>query len=185
MAYFSKKLRGNRTQRPDGSYHKTGQLNWHISDQEMYGIVATLYKFRIWLQTGVKIKCRTDHKSLESWVKEDFDRMGGPVGRRSHWHQLLARFPLEVVYIKGEGNGAADVLSRWAYPAYLAEPRHQPAWERCRPSGLGCIGAGNCAVGQSSTGTVGPYGRPGLPPYPLTTSHMEHPGWRMVETPGP
>ena len=122
VAFFSKKLQGTRTKRPDGSYHKTGQLNWHISDKEMYGIVATLYKFRGWLQTGVKIKCRTDAKSLESWVKEDFDRMGGPVGRRFRWHQFLARFPLEVVYIKGEDNGAADVLSRWAYPAYLANP---------------------------------------------------------------
>ena len=123
VAFFSKTLQGTRTKQPDGSYHKTGQLNWHISDQEMYGIVATLYKFRSWLQTGVKIKCRTDHKSLESWVKEDFDCMGGPVGRRSRWHQFLARFPLEVVYIKGEDNGAADVLSRWAYRAYLTGRR--------------------------------------------------------------
>ena len=53
VAFFSKKLQGTRTKQPDGSYHKTGQLNWHISDQEMYGIVATLYKFRSWLQTGV------------------------------------------------------------------------------------------------------------------------------------
>ena len=30
--------------------------------------------------------------------------------------------PLDVVYIKGEDDGAADVLSRWAYPAYLANP---------------------------------------------------------------
>ena len=26
------------------------------------------------------------------------------------------------MYIKGEDNWAADVLSRWAYPAYLANP---------------------------------------------------------------
>ena len=48
--------------------------------------------------------------------------MGGPVGRRSCWHLFLAKFPLEVVYIKGEDNGAEDVLSIWAYPAYLANP---------------------------------------------------------------
>ena len=120
MAFFHKRLQGTRTKRPDGSYHKTGQLNWHISDQEMNGIVATRYKFGGWLQTGVKIKCRTDHKSLRSWIKEDFDRMGGPVGWQSRWHQSLARFPLEVGYIKGEDNGAADVLSRGAYPASLA-----------------------------------------------------------------
>ena len=120
VAFFSKELQGTRTKRPDGFYHKTGPLNWLISDQEIYGIVATLYRFRIWLQTRMKIKCHTDHKSLESWVKEDFDRMGGRVGRRSRWHQVLARFPLEVVYINGKDNGAAHVLSRWAEPAYLA-----------------------------------------------------------------
>ena len=92
----------------------------------MYGIVATLYEFRSWLQTGVKIKCRTDHKSFESWVKEDVDRMGGPVDRRSRWHKFLERFFLEDVYIKGEDNGAADVLSRWAHPAYLANPDTNP-----------------------------------------------------------
>ena len=33
VAFFSKRLQGTRTKRPNGSYHKTGQLNWHISDQ--------------------------------------------------------------------------------------------------------------------------------------------------------
>ena len=89
VAFFSKKLQGTRTKRPDGSYHKTGQLNWHISDQEMYGIVATLYKFRIWLQTGVKIKsARTtivwspgSKTTLTAWVVQ---WVGGPIGT-SFW----------------------------------------------------------------------------------------------------
>ena len=66
IAFFSKTLQGTRTKRPDGSYHKTGLLNWHISDQEMYGNIATPYKFKSWQQTGVKIKCRTDHKKFGS-----------------------------------------------------------------------------------------------------------------------
>ena len=81
--FFSKTLQGTRTKRPDRSYHQTGQFHWYISDQETYGIVATLYKFRSWLQTEVKIRCRTEHKRLESWLKEDADAMGGPVDRRS------------------------------------------------------------------------------------------------------
>ena len=48
--------------------------------------------------------------------------MGSPAGRRSYSYQLLAGFPLEVVYIKGEDSGAADVLSGWVYPANLANP---------------------------------------------------------------
>ena len=122
VVFWSKTLQGTRNKRPDGSYHKTGQLNWQILGQEMDGILPTLYKFRSWLQRGVNTKCRTDHKRFESLVKENFDRTGGPVGRRSRWHQFLARYPLEDVYIKEEDNGAADVLSRWAYPADPANP---------------------------------------------------------------
>ena len=69
VAFFSKRLQGTSTKWPHRSCHKTGQLNGHISDQEMSGTVATLYKFKSLLQTGVKVQCRTDHKSLESWVK--------------------------------------------------------------------------------------------------------------------
>ena len=64
VALFSKALQGTGTQRPDGSYHKTGQLNWQIWDQEMYGAVATVYKFRSWLQTGIEVKCRTSDKGF-------------------------------------------------------------------------------------------------------------------------
>ena len=122
VAFFSKKLQGTVTEK-NGRVHKTGQCNWHISDQEMYGIVATIFKFRSWLINGnVKIKVHTDHKGLETWTKEDFDRLGGPIGRRSRWHQFLSRFPIEVVYIPGDKNTVADVLSRWAYPSYTANP---------------------------------------------------------------
>ena len=72
----------------------------------MHGIVTTFYKFRSWLQTGVNIICRTDRKRLKSSLNENFDRMGAPVGWLSRWHQVLASFPLEVVYIKGGDHGA-------------------------------------------------------------------------------
>ena len=42
----------------------------------------------------MKIKCRTDHKGLESGVQEDLDRIGGPLGWRSRWRLILARLPL-------------------------------------------------------------------------------------------
>ena len=59
----------------------------------------------------------TDHKSLENWTTEQLDTPSRPVGRRARWHEFLSRFFLSVEYIKGEGNLAADALSRWAYPA--------------------------------------------------------------------
>ena len=71
---------------------------------------------------GVKIKCRTDHKSLESWVKKDFDRMSGPVGRPSRWHQFPARFPLEDPTSRGKTMGrrmcflGRHILLTWPTP---------------------------------------------------------------------
>ena len=64
----------------------------------------------------------TDHKGLETWTKGDFDRLEGPIGRRSRWHQVLSRFPIEVFYIPEDKNTVANVLSRWAYSSYTANP---------------------------------------------------------------
>ena len=71
----------------------------------MYGTVATLYKFTSWLQMGVKIKCRTDKKGLESWVKEDVDCIGGPVVRRSCWQQFRQGSPWRLSTSRGKTTG--------------------------------------------------------------------------------
>ena len=63
----------------------------------------------------------TDHKSLESWYKEDLCTLPGPLGRRARWHEFLSRYHMEVVYEPGKDNTVADGLSRWAYPAGLAD----------------------------------------------------------------
>ena len=39
--------KGYRTPGPNG-LTGPGPLNWHLSDQETYEIIATLYKFRSW-----------------------------------------------------------------------------------------------------------------------------------------
>ena len=114
VAFFSRKL-----QRDPGK----GQRAWHIREKETFAIVATLYKFRSWLAgQQVKVKVLTDHKSLETWTREDFDTVSGPIGRRGCWHQFLAKFQLEIVYIGGEDQTVPDVMSRWAYPAAHAAP---------------------------------------------------------------
>ena len=114
VAFFSRKLQGDPGK---------GQRAWHIREKETFAIVATLYKFRSWLAgQQVKVKVLTDHKSLETWTREDFDTVSGPIGRRGRWHQFLAKFQLEIVYIRGEDQTVPDVLSRWAYPAAHAAP---------------------------------------------------------------
>jgi hypothetical protein len=43
------------------------------------------------------------------------------MGRRGRWHEFLSRYNIVVVYKEGERNAMADGLSRWAYPAGLAD----------------------------------------------------------------
>ena len=59
----------------------------------------------------------TDHQSLRSWHKEHVDIPSGPAAGRAQWHETLAKFDLNVVYVPGKDNTLADCLSRWAYPA--------------------------------------------------------------------
>ena len=63
----------------------------------------------------------TDHQSLESWYKEDLCTLSGPLGRRCRWHEFLSWDHIEGVYKPSKDNTVADGLSRWAYPARLAD----------------------------------------------------------------
>jgi hypothetical protein len=110
-AFFSRKLEGK-----DGK----GQRAWSTREQETYALVSCLLKFKSRIG-GRKVTVYTDHKSLESWYKEDLCTLSGPLGRRGRWHEFLSRYHIEVVYKPGKDNTVADGLSRWAYPAGLAD----------------------------------------------------------------
>ena len=113
-AFFSRKLQGDPGM---------GQRAWHITEKTTFAIVATVYKFGGWLAgQQVRVKVLTDHKGLETRTKEDFDTMSGPIGRRGRWHQFLAKFQLEIVYVKVEDQTVPDVMSRPAFPAAHAAP---------------------------------------------------------------
>ena len=81
VAFFSRKLQGDLGK---------GQRAWHIREKETFAIVATLYKFRSWLAgQQVRVKVLTDHKSLETWTKQDFDTVSGPMaGGISFWQNF-------------------------------------------------------------------------------------------------
>ena len=109
VALFSRKLQGDPGK---------GQRAWHIREKMTFAIVATLHKFRSLLAgQQVRVKVLTDHKSLQTWTKEDFDTVSGPTGRRGRWHQFLAKFQLDIIYVNGDDQKIPDVMSRWAYPA--------------------------------------------------------------------
>ena len=114
FAFFSRKLQGDPGK---------GQRAWYIREKVTFAIVATLYKFRSWLAgQQVTVKVLTDHKSSKTWTREDLDTVSGPIGRRGRWHQFLAKFQLEIVFIRAEDQTVPDVLSRWAHPAAHAAP---------------------------------------------------------------
>ena len=52
-----------------------------MREKETYALVPCLLKFNS-LISGRKVTDFTDHKSLESWYKEDLCTMAGPLGRR-------------------------------------------------------------------------------------------------------
>ena len=106
VAFFSRKL-------------AKGQLNWTPREKETYAIVSALRKWAGWI--GLQpVLIRTDHKSLEDWVRERMDTPSGPAGRRARWHETLSKFDLTVQYMPGKDNIVADALSRFAYPACKA-----------------------------------------------------------------
>ena len=82
--------------------------------------MSCLLKFKSWI-SGRKVTVFTDHKSLESWYKEDLCKMAGPLGRRGRWHEFLPRYNIVVVYKPGKDTAVADGMSRLAYPAGLAD----------------------------------------------------------------
>ena len=102
-AFFSRKLEGE-----DGKGQRAPPL------------VSCLLKVKS-RTLGRKVTVYTDHKSLESWYKEDLCILSGPLGRRGRWHEFLIRHHIGVVYKPGKDNTAADGFSRWAYPAGLAD----------------------------------------------------------------
>ena len=93
-----------------------GQCNWSPREKEAYAIVASLIKWAGWIGT-TPVEVVTDHKSLESWVREYVETPSGPTGRKARWHEVLSQFNLTVSYQAGKTNVAADAMSRWAYPA--------------------------------------------------------------------
>ena len=91
-----------------------------MQEKETYALVSCLLKFKSCI-SGRKVTVFTDHKSPQSWYKEDLCTMAGPLGRRGSWHEFFSRYNIVVVYKPGKDNDVADGMSRRAYPAGLAD----------------------------------------------------------------
>ena len=81
--------------------------------KETYALVSCLLKFKSWI-SGRQATVFTDHKSLESWYKEELCTMAGLLRSRGWWHEFLSWYNIVVVYKQGVEEDAANRMSRWA-----------------------------------------------------------------------
>ena len=97
VAYFSQSL--NPTER-----------RWATFDREMFAIVATVRKFRRYLQIQT-FDIITDHKPLLGLKKLSFE--ADCTGRRTRWALELDTFSFRIVHKPGKSIAHADALSRY------------------------------------------------------------------------
>lgn len=83
------------------------QLNWTITDKELYAILFATRAFHYFIANGQKIVVQTDHKALVRIFKSD-----NPNPKYLHWIQEMIPYRLEIDYIPGNTNTVADYLSR-------------------------------------------------------------------------
>jgi hypothetical protein len=114
----------------DGKLHPLGfmsrklansQLRWSTYEKELYAVISALQHWVMHLMgTAEAVTAYTDHHSLQHLLKQD--RL---TGRQSRWLDLLSRFRLDMRYVEGAKNAAADALSRRADHDEGAEVRQQ------------------------------------------------------------
>ena len=122
-AFFSRKLQGSVKYDAEGKVlGYMGRRAWSVREKETYALVSCLLKFKSWI-SGRQVTVFTDHKSLDSWYKEELCTMAGPLGRRGRWHEFLSRYYMVVVYKPGVETDAPDGMS--------AGPT-QPNWRMTR-----------------------------------------------------
>lgn len=90
----------------DSAQFSGAELNYPAHEKELLAIVGCLQKWRADC-LGMKIYVLTDHKTLENFeTQRDLSR------RQLRWQEELSQFDLDIAYIRGEDNPAADALSR-------------------------------------------------------------------------
>jgi Holliday junction resolvase-like predicted endonuclease len=111
-----------QTCRPAGFMSKkftAAQMNYCVFEMETIAILEVLLKWEDKL-LGRKIFVVTDHKVLEFFKTQRCLN-----SRQSRWMEFLARFDLDIRYIKGEMNLVADALSRYFENDHWEESHNQ------------------------------------------------------------
>lgn len=81
------------------------ELNYPVHEKEMLAIIRALHKWQADL-VGSSFTIFTDHKTLEN-----FNCQPDLSCRQAWWMEFMSQFDVKIVYIRGEDNTMADVLS--------------------------------------------------------------------------
>ena len=80
---------------------------YSAGDLETYAVVASLRKWKVYLQAADKVVIITDHHPLK-WLRQQRD----PRNKYARWILEFEPINYEIRYRRGNDNGAADYLSR-------------------------------------------------------------------------
>ena len=84
------------------------EKKYSVQEKEALAIVFAVKKFRKYLLgSQFKIRCLTDHRTLESLTNSK-----EVAGRMARWAMIMSEYNYRVEYIPGSSNTAADALSR-------------------------------------------------------------------------
>lgn len=90
----------------DSMTFKGAELNYPVHEKELLAIICALKKWQTDL-IGVPFQIYTDHKTLQNFATQrDLSR------QQARWMEFLSQYDRNIVYVKGEDNTVADVLSR-------------------------------------------------------------------------
>lgn len=100
------------------------QLRWAIVEKEAYALVATCMRLEYLLLREGGFKLYTDHRNL-SFIfgkgKADGVLRKHTAAKLQRWSLILRAFQYEIVYLEGEQNVWADLLSRFVPETQLEE----------------------------------------------------------------
>lgn len=103
----------------------SAQKNYTVTDKELLSIVEVLKEYRSILY-GHAIRVYTDHKNLTHSNTQTVSQ------RIMRWRLVIEEFGIELIYIKGEHNIAADALSRLPRSDVDVKPTVRPSTDEIK-----------------------------------------------------
>ena len=106
-----------------GGTFKGAQSRWAIIDKEAYAILRSIVRLRDLLIRSKGFTLFCDHRNLMYIFGEHTEMKTSTSERLERWAFQLAAYRYKIVYIAGETNLWADLISRWGNPSRLIETR--------------------------------------------------------------